>query len=222
MATIHSEEQAAGLELLESMLREEGVRIGLLGPNEGERIRKRHIEDALRLLAHVPDDARTLVDVGSGAGLPGLPIAVVRRDLAVTLLEPQERRCRFLRSAAEALGLGVAVVRARAEDFGQGEGRERFDVGVSRALGPGPVVLEYVLPLVRPGGICVALRGRPEEADIRSAATVSALLGGGEPAWVETPAAGARRSWVLSVPKHTPTPEKYPRRAGIPSRRPLR
>jgi 16S rRNA (guanine527-N7)-methyltransferase len=173
------------------------------------------VEDCLVLL-ELLGDARTLVDVGSGGGMPGLPLKIARPDLDVTLVEADRRKAAFLVDACARLGLDVRVVAERAETAGQGPLRESFDLAVCRALAAMPVLAELCLPLVRVGGRLLAMKGRVEDADAALAA-----LGGGPPATAPAPSAARARGVVVTVAKLAPTPAAYPRRPGLPNRRPL-
>jgi len=132
------------------------------------------IDDSLVLVDHL-GAARSLVDVGSGAGLPGLPIKIARPDLRVTLIEADQAKAAFLVHASAALGLeGVEVVARRAEDAGQDPAlREAFDVAVARALAPLPVLVELCLPLVRVGGRLLAQKTEAEEVASASNAAIA-------------------------------------------------
>jgi 16S rRNA (guanine527-N7)-methyltransferase len=173
------------------------------------------VEDCLALLDHL-GDARTLVDVGSGGGMPGLPLKIARPDLAVTLVEADRRKAAFLVDASARLGLAVEVLAERAEAAGRGPLRESFDLAVCRALAPMPVLAELCLPLVRVGGLLLAMKGQVEEA----AAAIEAV-GGGTPVVLPAPTAARSRGVIVAVPKVAPTPPAYPRRPGVPNRRPL-
>jgi 16S rRNA (guanine527-N7)-methyltransferase len=170
----------------------------------------------LAAYARLLGDARAVVDVGSGGGMPGLPLAIARPELRVTLLEADRRRAAFLVHAAARLDLDVRVVAERAETAGRGPLREAFDVAVCRALAPMPVLAELCLPLVRVGGRLLAMKAQPEDA-----AGAIAELGGGPASVLPAPSAARQRGVVLEVPKVAPTPAAYPRRPGVPSRRPL-
>jgi len=178
------------------------------------------IEDSLVLLDHL-GDARFLVDVGSGGGLPGLPLRIARPDLAVTLIEADEAKAAFLVRACAALGLsGVEVVARRAEAAGQdGRYRERFDVAVARALAPMPVLAELCLPLVRVGGRLLAQKTDREDFD--RARRAIELLGGSLDAVLPAPSKSRRSGTVVEVSKVRPTPSGFPRRPGVPGRKPL-
>src|SRR5215472_4871108 len=176
------------------------------------------VEDCLVLLPHL-GDAVTLVDVGSGGGMPGLPLKLARPDLRVTLVEADRRRAAFLVHAAARLGVDVDVVPERAEAAGRGHLRERFDVATCRALAALPVVAELCLPLVRVGGRLLAMRAGAEDTAI--AAGAAALLGGGPLRVHPAPSRARERGLVVEVAKLAPTPAAYPRRPGIPNKRPL-
>lgn len=174
------------------------------------------VRDSLALVGHV-GDAGSVVDVGAGGGMPGIPLKISRPDLRVTLIEADRRKAAFLVHAAAALDLELEVVAERAEDAARGPLREAFDAAVCRALGPMPVVAELCLPLVRVGGRLLAMAGGVEPF-----AEAARALGGGEPEAVPAPTGARASGRVVVVPKVAPTPARYPRRAGVPQRRPLR
>jgi 16S rRNA (guanine527-N7)-methyltransferase len=178
------------------------------------------IDDCLVLVDHL-GDARTVVDVGSGAGLPGLPLKIARPDLRVTLIESDGRKAAFLvRACAELRLKDVDVVARRAEDAGgDARYREAFDVAVARAVAPLPVLVELCLPLVRVGGRLLAQKTDAE--DVPAAARAIDLLGGAPPTVAKTPSAARRGGTVVIVEKIGTTPEGYPRRPGMPARKPL-
>lgn len=157
-----------------ALLSDAGVERGLLGPREAPRLWERHLLNCAALAEAIPP-AATVCDVGSGAGLPGLVLAILRPDLRVTLLEPLLRRSTFLTEAIDALGLGsTRVVRARAE---QHHGVERFDVVTSRAVAPLARLLEWSMPLVAPRGIMLAMKGVSLEAELEEAGPTLRRLG---------------------------------------------
>jgi 16S rRNA (guanine527-N7)-methyltransferase len=147
-----------------------GVAYGLLGPKEASRIWERHILNSAAL-SQLIEPGNTVIDVGSGAGLPGIPLTLLRPDLRVTLLEPLLRRFTFLVEALSELELSgrVEVVRARAEDH-----TGRYDVVVTRAVAPLDRLIGWCDPLRRPGGVLLALKGRNVGAEIDQAAQVLA------------------------------------------------
>jgi 16S rRNA (guanine527-N7)-methyltransferase len=170
------------------------------------------VEELLRVSA--PPNGSRLVDIGSGGGVPGMVIAILRPDLEVTLLDSDQRKSGFLIHIAGLLRLSRVVVEPlRAEDAGRRDRmREGFDLATSRATAPPPVLCELALPLLRVCGSLCALVADAQSA--RSACLAAATAcGGGEP---EAPADG-----VLRVRKIAPTPDAYPRRPGIPNRQPI-
>ncbi len=154
------------------LLATEGVTRGLIGPREVPRLWDRHILNSAVVLPRVPEGA-SVADVGSGAGLPGLVWAIGRPDLSVSLIEPLLRRTVFLEQAIETLGLeNVTVVRARAEDVHQ-----TYDVVTARAVAPLEKLGRWCLPLVRPGGVLLALKGRTAQDEVTASMATLRRLG---------------------------------------------
>jgi 16S rRNA (guanine527-N7)-methyltransferase len=178
------------------------------------------IADSLVLLEHLGEGEK-VVDVGSGGGLPGLPLKIARPSLNVTLVEADQAKAAFLVRACAALGLrDVEVLARRAEEVGRDAlYRESFDVAVARAVAPMPVLAELCLPLVRVGGRLLAQKTETEDLD--AAARAIDALGGALSRVVGAPSAARRSGTVVIVDKVRPTPVAYPRRPGVPSRRPL-
>lgn len=159
-----------------------GVERGLIGPREAPRLWERHLVNCA-VLAEVVPQGSTVADVGSGAGLPGLVLALARPDLEVTLVEPLLRRTAFLEEVVDELGLDrVHVERGRAETL---HGRRTFDVVTSRAVAPLPRLLEWCMPLVGPHGAMVAMKGTTVEAEIAEARPVLDRLHCGRPEVLE-------------------------------------
>jgi 16S rRNA (guanine527-N7)-methyltransferase len=178
---------------------------GLTAIRDLSEARRVLLDDALRGVDVVARFAGTIVDVGSGGGTPGIPLAVSLPSREVTLLESNERKCEFLRRWAAELP-NVSVVRGRAEEQPPGS----YAVAVAKALAPPPVAAEWTLALVAPGGAAVLWVGA--DADVSAVQRVASLLGGGE---VES------HDGLLVLPKVEPTPEGFPRRVGIARKRPL-
>lgn len=164
------------------------------------------------------------IDIGAGAGFPGLPLKIVCPGLQLTLLEASRKKTRFLEHIVIRLGLeGVEVIRGRAEEVGRGPTyRERYDLALARAVAELPVLVEYALPFCRVGGLFVAQKGPGVESEVRAAEAAITILGGKlrHIMHLELPPLAEPRSLVV-IEKIAPTPEKYPRRPGIPSKRPL-
>ena len=176
--------------------------------------------DSLVLLDHL-GEANSVVDVGSGGGLPGLPLKIVRPGLRLTLVESDRAKAAFLVTACATLGLdGVEVLARRAEDIGRDPRyRETFDVAVARALAPMPVLVELCLPLVRVGGRLLAQK--TEHEDVERAAHAIETLGGALNDVVAAPSDARHAGTVVIVDKVRSTPSTYPRRPGVPARKPL-
>jgi 16S rRNA (guanine527-N7)-methyltransferase len=158
----------------------EAVQLGFLGPREQERLWERHLDDAFGLAAiRRPKLGERWADLGSGAGLPGLPLAVAYPAASFTLIDAHRRRLDWIEATAARLHLtNITVVHARLEDYGRGAARESFDVATARALGSLPVVAELGLPLVSVGGQLLVPRGQPEPDELEQAASACEQLGG--------------------------------------------
>ncbi len=186
---------------------------GLTSIRDPVEARRVHVDDALAALPLV--DRGPIVDVGSGGGSPGIPLAAARPELRVDLLEAAASKCAFLRSWAREFP-NVSVACARAEAYGWASGRDAYATAVARALAPPPVAVEWCLPLVLPGGRLVLYVG---EADERRVAAVASKLGGRLAEVV--PVTAARRRRLLVFDKLEPTPGPFPRRPGAARKRPL-
>ena len=202
----------------------DAVRLGFLGPREQERIWERHLDDALGLAAiRRPEPAEHWADLGSGAGLPGLPLAVAYPATTFTLIDAQRRRLDWVAATTAELHLtNVEVVHSRLEDYGRGPARQSFDVAAARALGPLPVVAELGLPLLRIGGQLLIPRGRPDDKELDQAVAACAQLGGRIDGVIPNPTSPIDRvGYVVIMAKIAATPPRFPRRSGVPARTPL-
>jgi 16S rRNA (guanine527-N7)-methyltransferase len=203
-------------------------RVNLTRITDPSGIARLHFADSLACLRGLPDTARSeslrCVDIGSGAGMPGLALAVACPSWQVTLMDSVSKKTDFLRHVAGALALkAVDVETARAEELGRSPNhRGRYDIAVARAVADLPVLAEYALPLLRVGGRLVALKGRDAHEEVGRAAGALDKLGGtavsAEPYEL---GGGTGTRYVVAVDKVADTPDKYPRRAGIPAKRPL-
>jgi 16S rRNA (guanine527-N7)-methyltransferase len=200
-------------------------RAGLTSLSDPVEVAHKHYLDSLTcLLARDPAEGERVADLGSGAGFPGLVLALVRPQARFTLLDSSQKRADFLRLAATELGLvNVEVVTSRAEEAGRNhEHRDRYDVVTARALAPLRILLEYGLPLARVGGCLLAMKGPEAEAELAASQHALSVLGAGE---VQTRRVtlpdGAGERVLILVEKRDTTPSRYPRVAGMPGRRPL-
>jgi 16S rRNA (guanine527-N7)-methyltransferase len=202
----------------------DAIQLGFLGPREQERLWERHLDDAFGLVAiRRPRPEERWADLGSGAGLPGLPLAVAHRATSFTMVDAHRRRLEWIEATASELRLtNVTVVHARLEDYGQGPDRQSFDVATARALGPLPVVAELGLPLLRIGGELLVPRGRPDDDELERAAAACDQLGGRIREVVPNPTSPIDRvGFVVIMAKIAATSPRFPRRSGVPARTPL-
>ena len=192
-------------------------------PDDPAEAVDRNYLDCVAPLAGGFPDAATAVDVGSGAGFPGIPLAIMLPDTRFTLIDALGKRVDFLREVIDRLGLNAVALHLRAEDAARREDlREGFDLAVARAVAPMNVLCEYLLPLVKVGGHMLALKGPGLDDELTQAGNALSLLGGA----IERtqPLAIPGRDWnhqAAWIKKAAPTPEKYPRRAGAAEKRPL-
>lgn len=187
---------------------------------EAERL---HVADALTLLPFLPKGVHRLADVGSGGGVPGIPLAIARPDATVLLIESTRKKAVFLRQAIAELGLGhVAVSDQRAEDVARSGQRESFDVAVARAVGTLDWLAEYCLPLVRKGGMVLAMKGPRAAEEIKSGHKAVRFLGGGTPEIHPANLPGAEGHVVVKIQKMGRTDPRYPRPPSLAKNRPIR
>ena len=202
----------------------EAVQLGFLGPREQERLWERHLDDAFGLAAiRRPKPGERWADLGSGAGLPGLPLAVAHPATSFTLIDAHRRRLDWIEDTATRLHLNnITVVHARLEDYGRGAARESFDVATARALGSLPVVAELGLPLVAVGGQLLVPRGQPESDELEQAASACEQLGGRIYDVIPNLSSPIDRiGFVVIMAKIAATSPRFPRRSGMPARTPL-
>ena len=227
---------AAGLELDETalsrletyhdMLLDWNTRMDLTSVS-ADRMAARHFLDSLLPLKAsglIPEEGR-LIDVGTGAGFPGLPLAIARPSLQVTLLEAQGKRCQFLQAVCQALGLeNVTIINDRAENLGRTEGhREGYDRAVARAVAALPVLAEYLLPFVRVGGMALCWKGPAVAGEQADGAAAAVRLGGRLLPLVDMEGSGEETGHVIApMEKTEKTLPLYPRKNGMPAKRPLK
>ncbi|MBI4336785.1 MAG: 16S rRNA (guanine(527)-N(7))-methyltransferase RsmG [Chloroflexi bacterium] len=220
--------QIEHLERYAQLLAEWNQRFNLTSARALERAEVVHFLDSLSVAAALPAGVTAggcLADIGSGAGFPGLPLKLAFPACAVTLVESVGKKARFLCHVVESLGLqSVQVVAGRAEEAARRPDlRERFDAVLARALGKLPVALELTLPFAKVGGLVVLPKQGDFQAELEGAQKALDLLGGAllRVQAVTVPGLEGPRALVV-VQKIAPTPEQYPRRPGIPAKRPLR
>lgn len=190
-----------------------------------DEIRVKHFVDSLSCaLVLGPQPEGKLVDIGAGAGFPSLPLKIAFPRLRVSLIESVGKKADFCRQVIQGLKLHEAeVLQARAERIGrEPEHRGAYDWAVARAVAGLPVLLEYMLPLLRRGGVAIAMKGESGPAEAQSSQAALELLGGrlAQVLPVELPGVVETRN-LMVIEKVAATPERYPRRSGIPAKRPL-
>jgi 16S rRNA (guanine527-N7)-methyltransferase len=200
-------------------------RLSLTAITSPEDIQVKHFLDSLTCLQALPPGfvCRRVLDVGSGGGFPGLPLKIFDPSLQVTLLETTVKKAVFLRHMVEYLGLtGVEVVAERAETLGQNPAyRGTYDLVVARAVAEMVVLAEYCLPFCRVGGLFVAQKKAGNAAEMTNAEGAVAALGGRMLPAIPVLLPGAEPRQLVVVEKVAATPSRYPRRPGIPTKRPL-
>ena len=217
--------QVAQFERYLELLLDWNQRMNLTAVRYAGQIQQRHFLDSLTCAMATGDlNGRSLIDVGTGAGFPGLPLKIAYPHLKLTLVESIRKKTDFLAAVVGELGLlDVEIVAGRAEDVGRSPvHREAYDWAAARALANLPVLVEYLLPLVRLGGHALAQKGLSVTTELAAAEKAINILGSGSPLLrsIQLPD-WEQPSYLVLIEKLTPTPDAYPRRVGVPAKRPL-
>ena len=219
-----SKEQAEMFFDYMNLLLEWNEKINLTAITEEKEVIVKHFVDSLTIAKYIPEGA-SLVDVGTGAGFPGIPLKIIREDLKITLLDSLQKRINFLDVVIKELNLkNVETIHARVEEFGKNSKyRESFEVATSRAVANLSTLTEYLLPLVKVGGIAVCMKGSSIEEELETSKKAINVLGGKVSNVFEfdLPKTDIKRNIVI-VDKINKTPSKYPRKPGMPSKEPIR
>ncbi len=204
----------------EKLLLEWNEKMNLTAITAHDEVVNKHFVDSISCQRLIPEGAK-IADVGTGAGFPAVPLKIVRPDLKVSLIDALQKRLTFLDTVITDLGLGdVETVHLRAEDAGHSERRESYDVVCARAVASLPVLCEYCLPLVKTGGVFLALKGRDGAEEAKNSEKALKILGGRVEEICDV-------SWqdmehvVVLVRKDRQTPPQYPRKAGKPQKSPI-
>lgn len=219
-----TELQIQQLERYAAELRHWNAYHNLVADASQQEVIVRHFLDSLRCAASWGPTPQTLVDIGSGAGFPGLPLKIAFPHIQLTLVESVEKKSAFLKHIVDTLALeDVAVITARAELFAHmPEHREHYDVALARAVAELAVLAEYCLPLLRIGGRLLAPKGTQITNELSSAEAAMQILGGQLHGVEPIILPGQPERSLIVIEKIAPTPERYPRRVGLPARKPLR
>lgn len=220
-----SNDQLASFGRYQELLISWNRRLNLTTVDDAAGIQKRHFLDSLTCATVTGDlNGQRLVDVGSGAGFPGLPLKILFDSLELTLIESVAKKARFLEAVVESLGLsGVQVLAERAEAIAhQPQHRQGYDWAVARAVASLPVLLEYLLPFCRLGGRALAQKGGGVAHEVKKAQNALKVLGGGPASLHPVVLPGVLdQGYLVVVEKIAPTPVDYPRSSGRPAKRPL-
>ena len=219
-----TDEICANLNLYGNLLLEWNEKINLTAITEPKEVLYKHFYDCILFLKHndLPQNA-TLVDVGTGAGFPGMVLKIVRPDLKITLLDSLNKRLVFLNDVIEKLGLSdIKTLHMRAEDAGKSkQTREKFDFATARAVAYLPTLMEYCAPLVKVGGYFVSMKGPSAEEEIKESQNAMKILGLSSPELsLETLTGDEKRAFIY-FKKISQTPPKYPRKPADISKQPL-
>ena len=206
-----------------NLLIEWNKKINLTAITEPDEIILKHFVDSLTISRYISDGTK-VVDVGTGAGFPGIPLKIVRQDVDITLLDSLQKRINFLDEVINELNLEkITTVHSRVEDFGKDKKyREKFDIATSRAVANLSTLSEYLLPLVKVGGKVISMKGSLIQEELENSKNAIKILGGQieKVDEFDLPNSDISRNIVL-IDKIKNTPNKYPRKAGEPSKKPL-
>ena len=220
-----NEQQLTQLDLYAELLVDWNNRINLTGITDSEGIMIRHFEDSMAILKYLEINASsTLIDVGTGAGFPGMVLKIVRPDLEVTLLDSLNKRIQFLNEVAGRLGVNLTTVHLRAEEGGKMSlYREKFDIACARAVSNLRELAEYCIPFVKKGGYFIAYKAERLKEEMDEGRKAVSVLGGRMDQVISFRLPGTDYNRTLvQVIKEKHTSGKYPRKAGTPSKDPLK
>lgn len=204
-----------------NLLLEWNKRINLTAITEPIEVILKHFVDSATIIKYIEDNKK-IVDVGTGAGFPGIPLNIINSKASYTLVDSLNKRINFLNEVINSLQLNnINTIHSRIEDFGRNN-KERFDIATSRAVASLNILLEYLLPLVKIGGICICMKGSNVKEEIENASKALEILGGKieKVEKIILPDSDIERNIVI-VKKVKSAPSKYPRKAGIPTKDPI-
>ena len=219
-----TEEQVEDFFKYMNLLLEWNEKINLTAITDVDDIILKHFIDSMTVLKYIEKD-KSIIDVGTGAGFPGIPIAIMREDVKITLLDSLNKRINFLNEVCSELKINnIETIHGRAEEAGQNKQyREKYDIAVSRAVANMTTLSEYLIPFVKVGGICICMKGSEIDHELEQAKFAIKELGGKieKVEKFNLPDSDIERNIVI-IKKIKPTPNRYPRKAGMPSKMPIR
>ena len=221
LGIVLTEEMKTQLTAYHQLLLLHNARMDLTNVPEAEMTLRHYADSLLVLRQSLIQEGDRIIDVGTGAGFPGLPLGIARPDCRISLLESKQKRCDFLETVVSELGLkNVQILRGRAEDYAKPPHREAYELAVARAVAPLNLLLEYLLPYVKVGGAALCWKGPAVYEEQEAGQRAAQLLGGqlGEVIDLKMP---GRSHLVQVVRKVKPSHKKYPRKAGAPGKDPL-
>lgn len=221
-----AKEQLSALSVFEDELLEWNQHISLTAIRDSEGVRIKHFLDSLTVLLAWDRNSppERVIDVGTGAGFPGLVLKLIWPNIQLTLVESVHKKADFCRHIVERLGLeSVTVLAERAEDVGQDPShRHSYDLAIARAVARMPILMEYLLPLVHRNGIVMAMKGETAHSETHAAQNAIHLLGGKLHKLINVKLPGVvEERFIVVIHKIAGTPEEYPRRVGVPAKNPI-
>lgn len=226
------EAEGLGLKLTEEMIEkfdrfaellvETNKVMNLTAIKDPDEIAVKHFADSLSVFtaADIPEGA-SVIDIGTGAGFPGIPMLIFRPDLKLTMVDSTGKKLNFVRQTLEELNLSAEVIHTRAEELGQGAKRESYDFAVSRAVAALNVLSEYCIPFVKPGGEFIAMKGAKAAEELAAAKTAIKTLGGAFSKEFSLNLSDSAERSLIIIKKISQTPTKYPRSSAQISKKPL-
>ena len=220
---VFTEEQLEQFYKYMNLLIEWNEKINLTAIIEAKEIILKHFIDSLTIIKYMEPN-KTLIDIGTGAGFPGIPVKILRKDLKITLLDSLNKRIKFLNEVIEKLSLkNITTTHARIEEYAKNkEYREKFDIATSRAVANLTTLTEYMLPMVKVKGKAICMKGAEVDEEMLKSKNSIKILGGKiyKVEEFKLPKSEYKRNLII-IEKTNTTPNKYPRKPGIPSKEPL-